>query len=120
MLGACCHELLEFLREADLPVMLGLSMDVRDRGVSLRYADGKRPEPLLPRESAPFRERLVHPFRRARLQQLNSLRHRNRPRQGEQHMNVVGDTSYRESRHTILAGDAAEVGVEAFFHFLTN
>src|SRR5262245_1348490 len=92
-------------------MVLRLVADIPDGNLLLRYPDAERSILFLPSE--PFCSLLiVHPFGRARLDELHCLGNGNGCGQREQEMSMVPHSSDGQRLHAIGASNATHVGPE--------
>src|SRR5579884_1777681 len=87
--------------------MLVLVIDVRDHLLRLRCADRKRAISLLPCKIVS--NRVVHPLRRAPLQQLHCLCKRHGAGQNYQGMQMIRRPAGSKDRNAMIASDGCEI-----------
>ena len=100
----------EFLLKRNVPVVLLLVGDVRPDRIDVRPADAERPVPRLPREVRPLRPRFMDPLGRVALHDPHRVCDRQRRRQGNEQVDVVGRPVDFQSRPADLPKVAAHVG----------
>jgi hypothetical protein len=103
----------ELFLETHFTMMLFLSFDVIDDSIQLRNAGTEGAILGLPGKETLIGKCFMHPFRGASLDQLHGFGDRHGRRQGEQEMNVIGDTADGQGFHFVLASDAAQIRPEA-------
>jgi hypothetical protein len=106
------QEILIFLLERLLAVMLFVTLHVFANRRELRQADAKGCVPTLPFESSGVMSLFIDPLRRVCLGQANDVRNGYIGRDANKQMDVIGHTA-DGVEHTLLAAkNSADVGVE--------
>lgn len=100
-----------FFLERKLPMMIFLVRNVSDHRRALRWADGERSIPFLPRERA-LVDFLMYPPRRNRLHIAHHIRETCGGFQANEQMHVILHAAHRFRNPTDIANHAAKIGVE--------
>jgi len=100
----------ELFFKTEFMVMLCLRIDIGNRCGHLRYAQRKRTITFLPLQ--PALELFVHPLGRSTFDQLHCLGDRHCRRNREQYVNMVIRAADGQRFHSVVTGNAADVGPE--------